>query len=486
MNIDLSTGTIRELLYRAADMVTEYYCDEDNRRIFPETASGEIAALFLEPLPEEPTDPEVLLDEVQKKIIRNSCHSISPNFHALVTSQGNPIGIAGALLAAGLNQVVLKEAIAPAATHVERQVLRWIAEFIGYFRDSDGILVSGGSMANLVALAAARNATGNSDIARQGLGGSRRLTVYASTETHHCIAKAMNLLGLGVDNLRSVPTDDRFMIDLDAMGERVAADRRAGYTPFCVVGNAGTVNVGAVDPLNRLSDFCQLEGLWFHVDAAYGGPAGATSAAREYFHGIERADSIAIDPHKWLHVPFEVGCVLVHDGRFLADTFGHSGAYAESPGEPTSFVNFMDRGIQMSRDFKALKVWMTLKGYGAKLLRDSIQENIATMRHLGRLVDSGDDFERLAPVTLSIVCFRYVRTGCRGNEPYLEWINQRLLEALGKDGRVFVMGTRINGRTALRACCVKFRTKVEHVEYLLEVLKEIGSRIHSEERAPAK
>jgi glutamate/tyrosine decarboxylase-like PLP-dependent enzyme len=284
--------------------------------------------------------------------------------------------------------------------------------------------------------------------------------------------------------LRKIPARDDFTIDLEKLEAQILKDQAEGYHPICIVGNGGAVNTGAVDPLDELADLAQKYKLWFHIDAAYGGPAAATKLMRAAFKGIERADSIALDPHKWLYVPFEAGCALIRDKKLMRETFSVLPDYLRLDKDNIDRTDFSEYGFQLSRNFKALKVWMTFKAYGAQALRDAIQSNIQTMRYLGSLIEKSKDFELLAPVPLSAVCFRY-----RGEEPrlhqdedYLARLNKKLISAIEHDGRLFITGTIVRGRLALRACSVNHRLERSDVEYVLEILRELGASVHSTEK----
>ncbi|MFQ5796783.1 MAG: pyridoxal phosphate-dependent decarboxylase family protein, partial [Candidatus Bipolaricaulia bacterium] len=476
MNLDLELESLRELLYHASDIVVRLYADFDNKRIFHGKSPAEVRALFEEPLPREPQDVRSLLESVERDVFSGATLNISPHFLAYVMSGANHVGILAELLGAALNQNCTKWHLAASAAEIEQQVIRWIAEFISYPSDAGGVLVSGGSVANLTCLAVARKVKAPFDVSKDGVRAGPPLTVYVSEEVHSCIDKGIDMLGLGKDQLRKIPVNDDFTINEEKLEAQIMEDKSSGYFPICVIGNGGTINSGAVDPLETLADICAKHDLWFHVDAAYGGPAAATEIAHDLFRGIDRADSVVLDLHKWLYVPFEAACVLVKHRQDLRDTFSILPDYLRFDVDKSERVDFMEYSFQLSRNFKALKVWMTFKGYGTERLRATIQENIKTMRYLADLIDQSDDFERLAPVPLSAVCFRYRTEDAQyhHDEAYLSSLNKKLLDAVEKDGRVFITGTMIRGKTALRACCVNHRTQPSHVEYLLSVLRELG------------
>ncbi len=480
MSLDLQPDQFRGLLHQASDIVMRLYTGLSEKNVYHGKSPSDVRALFDEPLPRDPSDVGKILEKVEQDVFGGATLNISPHFYGYIMSGANLAGIVGEFLAVALNQNTGKWHLAASSVEMELRVIRWIAEFIGYTSDSTGVLVSGGSVANLTCLAVARRSKAPFDVATAGLCGGPPLTMYVSEEGHSSFDKSVEMLGLGRNQLRKIPVGADFTIDIEKLENQILEDKSSGCCPVCVIGNAGTVNTGAVDRLDVLADICSKYNLWFHVDAAYGGPAAGIPGARELFKGIDRADSIALDPHKWFYVPFEAGCVLVRDSVELRRTFSMIPDYLRSDAEGSGRFDFMEYNFQLSRDFKALKVWMTFKAYGAEVLRTAIQENIDTMRHLAALIDQSSDFERLAPAPLSIVCFRYRTDDARyhQDDEYLSLVNGKLLEGAEKDGRTFISGTKIQGRTALRACCVNHRTQTRDVEYLLNVLREIGSGIH--------
>ena len=309
----------------------------------------------------------------------------NPRFFGYINGSGNQAAVLGELLAAAVNQICAKWQFSQAASEVERRVIQWLAQFIGYGPDAGGCLLNGGSAGNFAGLAVARQQKAPFDADLSGRWGGPPLTVYMSREGHASVDKSMALLGMGRAQLRKIAVLDDFTIDLEGLREQVAADRANGYHPICVVGNAGTINTGAVDPLAALAEFCRTQGLWFHVDAAYGGPAALTSAAGPLFDGLAEADSVVVNAHKWLYVPVEASCILVRQPSALRDTFRIVADYLQGETDETSDgpIDFKDYGPQLSRSFRALKVWMTFKAYGARKLRAAIESNIAVMRYSG-------------------------------------------------------------------------------------------------------
>jgi aromatic-L-amino-acid/L-tryptophan decarboxylase len=476
--LDSALETFSNDLQRASELVVRLYGGLSRAPVTTAKSRTEIAALFDEPLPEEPQSMETVLEEVEKNIFANSTLYLTPRFFGYINGSGNQAAVAGEMLASAVNQLCAKWHFSPAASEVERRVIRWIAEFIGYASDSGGCLLSGGSAGNLVGLAVARSQNAQFDAASLGMRGGPPLTVYVSQQGHASLEKSMMLLGMGHNHLRKIAVSEDFTIDLEALETQVAEDRANGYRPICVVGNAGTTNTGAIDPLGALAEFCQEQKLWFHVDAAYGGPAAATKTAGELFRGLDRADSVVVNPHKWLYVPAEAACILVREPKALRDTFQIMADYFREEDAPLldGPLDFKDYGPQLSRSFRALKVWMTFKAYGARKLRAAIESNIEVMRYLAERIDHSDDFVRLAPVPLSVVCFQYRPPDMlvQRDQSYTDDLNNRLSNALEKDGRVFVSGTKIHGKTVLRACSVNHRLRREDVDFLLAVVRQVG------------
>jgi glutamate/tyrosine decarboxylase-like PLP-dependent enzyme len=476
-SFDLSPDQIRQLGYMAADAVAEQRAGLTARPVFGKVGAG--AALFDEPPPEEGQPIEKTLAFAREHILPFPMGNSHPRFYGFINATADPVGIAADYLAASMNPNCWGGD--HAAIHVEHRVLKWLAEFLGYPETAEGILVSGGSMANFTALAAARRAMTPGNVREDGLAGEGRprLTVFASDQVHHCVDKAVDLLGIGTSQLRKIATDERFRIRMDLLAAAVAADRRAGLTPAIVVGNAGTVNTGAIDPLEEIADLCARESLWFHVDGAYGAMARLSPKLAPLFAGMERADSIAADPHKWLYVPYEAGATLVREKGRLSDTFRKFPEYlASDPESPfPGPAWFAERGVELSRSFKALKVWMGLKTHGRKGYARAIENDVALAHFLAAEVDRRPEFERLSETVLSIANFRYRPEGRALSDADLDRINRRIVNRLVGDGSFFLAPTILKGRTALRVCIVNFRTREEDLTALLDEATRIGREI---------
>jgi aromatic-L-amino-acid decarboxylase len=466
--------TILALGRAALDRIAAYYDTLRDRPILIPTTSAELRALLDEPLPQDGAPFETLLDELDAKVVRYSRHNPHPRMFGYVASPGTPVAAIGSLLESALNVNLTAWRSAPSAAELEHVTINWMKEMLGYPRDAAGLFVSGGSMANFAALAAARSAKSPVNIVRDGVAAvGQAMCLYVSEEAHFSIAKAAGMLGLGESNVRHVKTNDRFQLDLDHLATLVAADRAAGRLPFCVVASAGTTATGAVDPIAAMADFARRNHLWLHVDAAYGGPAALAPSVRHLFAGIEQADSVALDPHKWLYLPMGCGCVLYRDPAAARSAFAHGADYTRTLGlEHDEAFAFWDYGPELSRPFRALELWLLLKFTGAKRLSEAIEQNIACAKHMEALVNTSSDFEMLAPVELSIFCFRY--KNAKGD---LNALNERLLIALQKAGSSYLSNATLRGQFALRGCVLNYRTTKQDMQLLLEDIRKAAQSI---------
>jgi glutamate/tyrosine decarboxylase-like PLP-dependent enzyme len=471
--LDLTDAETRALGNAAVEWMAEYYRTLRERRIMPDTTSAAIRELIEEPLPQSGTEAGRLLEILQSTIARLSRHNGHPRMFGYVASPGAALTAIGDMFASTLNANVTSWRSAPAPTEIEHVAINWIKEILGYPKDAAGLFVSGGSLANFAALAAARSFKAPGVIAT-GMDGHRRLRVYVSEEGHFSIAKAAGLLGIGQANVQAVRTDARFRIDLAELERCVEKDLTAGYVPACVVATAGSVNTGAFDPLEELAGFAERHELWLHVDGAYGGFAALAPSAAHFFQGIGEADSVALDPHKWLFLPVSCGCVLYRDADAARRTFGHDADYTRPVGleaeEAFAFWNF---GPELSRRFRALNVWLLIKYAGVRALAEAVEHNMACARYFEEMVRASTDFQMLAPVTLSIFCFRYAPKGFTGD---LDALNERILVELHRAGHSYVSNTRLRGRFALRGCVLNHRTIEQDMEILLEDLRQAAHR----------
>jgi len=471
---DLDPEEVRRLGYRAADMVAAHRAGLLDHPVFGKV--GAAASFFDEPLPEEGQSADEVLAAVRDRVLAHPFGNSHPRFFAFINATADPLGTVADYLASAMNSNCWGGD--HAAIHVERRVVGWIAEILGLPATAEGLLTSGGSMANLTALGAARRAVAPG-VRDDGFAGTPPLVVYASEEVHNCVDKAVDLLGIGRRQLRKIPTDDRFRVRVDALRAAIDADRKAGLNPAIVVGNAGTVNTGSIDPLEELADLCAREGLWFHADGAYGAMAAISPRLRPLFKGLERADSVAADPHKWLYVPYEAGAALVREPGRLADAFRQSAPYlVHDPDSPVvGPVLFNERGPELSRGFKALKVWVGLKRHGRKGYAAAVEHDVAMARFLAEEARERDDFELLAEPVLSIVNFRYRPKGEDRSDAEVDRLNRQIVNRLVGSGAFFLAPTVIRGRTSMRAAIVNFRTREEDLVALLDDAARAGREI---------
>jgi aromatic-L-amino-acid decarboxylase len=470
--LDPSADEIRDWGNSVIQLMSDYLGNLRDRGVYCHMFSRRIRDRLDATLPTKGTDFDALLRVFREDIIPFSRQNAHPRMFGYVQSPGTPIAAFADLLASTLNANLTVWRSAPAPVEVERLTIDWIRQILGFNAEAGGLFVSGGSMANLAALAAARQTKDCS---------SGRLRIYASSETHFSIVKAAALLGIGRENVCHIAVDERFRIRTDDLVVKITADLEAGYVPLCVVANAGTVNTGAVDPLAEIREIANRFQLWMHVDGSYGALAILAKSARELFTGIERADSVALDPHKWLYLPVDVGCVIYRTPENSRAAFAHEAEYTRIIGqEADEAFAFWDYGPELSRRFRALKVWMLLKGVGLDSLSEAIENNLACARHLESMVRASDDFEMAAPVELSIFCFRHMPAQLRNESPQvIDAFNERLLVALQRDGSSYLSNATLGGRFALRGCVLNYRTTLRDIEILLYDLRRVAKSLAS-------
>lgn len=440
-------------------------------------------------LPDEGTDAATLLEVTTRLLVDNSLYNGHPRFFGYITAGAAPIGILGDLLASAVNPNVSGWSLSPMASEMEDQAVRWIAELVGFPAGGDGVLVSGGNVANMLGFWAARVAKAGWDVRTSGMrsADARSLRVYGSAGTHTWIQKAADLSGLGGEAIRWIDTDDRDRMRLDALRAAIEADRAAGDRPFLVVGTAGSVSTGAVDPLPGLRALCDELGLWLHVDGAYGAFAAAAPNAPDDLRGLSLADSVALDPHKWMYAPLEAGCTLVRDPAALLAAFSYRPDYYHFQHEAK---NFLERGLQNSRGFRALKVWLLLKQIGRSGYTRMIAEDIELARRFWQIADERTELEALGH-GLSITTYRYVpedlwgRTEESGVGEYLNDLNREVQSRMERGGEAFVSNAVLGEVYALRMCIVNFRTTLEDVVALADITERLGGVVDAEIRPDA-
>jgi glutamate/tyrosine decarboxylase-like PLP-dependent enzyme len=488
----MDAATFRALGHRLVDQVAEFLESMPHGPVTrDESPSAVREALGLDgPLPEAGTDPASLLERTAQLLFDHSLFNGHPRFFGYITAPPAPIGVLGDFLAAAVNANVGAWRLAPAASEIEAQVVRWIAELIGYPVQCGGLLVSGGNMANFVCFLAARAAKADRDVGTHGISGdsARRLRVYTSTETHTWIQKATNIAGLGTDSIRWIPTDNKLRMDVSELRRQVETDSANGDVPFMVVGTAGSVSTGAIDSLPAIRALCTERNLWFHVDGAYGGFAAAVPESPDDLRALAHADSVAVDPHKWLYAPLEAGCALVRDPETLRAAFSYHPPYYHFDERA---INYVDYGPQNSRAFRALKVWLAFKQVGAAGYRRMIADDMRLSREMAHVVSTSDQLQ-LVTQDLSITTFRYVPRDLRAKlgdaavEAHLNTLNQTLLDRLQRGGEAFVSNAVVDGRYLLRACIVNFHTDRADVEALVTTVLRVGQDVDAEIRSTVR
>lgn len=463
---------LRELGHQMVDDMMDYLKSVKERPVWQKTAE-ETKAFLKTDLPERPENTKEIYNYFKQYILPFNKGNIHPRFWAWVQGTGTAFGMLADMLASGMNPNV---AIGDhAAMYVEEQVIEWSKQMLHYPASASGILLSGGSMANITGLTVARN--NFAEVRKLGLKALPQLVLYCSSETHSCNLKAAEVLGLGAEAVRKISVNERYQINISELRQAIEQDLTAGFLPFCIIGNAGTVNTGAIDDLDAIAIICEEFRLWFHVDGAFGALAKLTDEYSKSLKAIELADSVAFDFHKWMYVNYEVGCLLVKERE------KHRAAFAIAPNYltiherglaagPESFNNY---GMELSRGFKALKVWMSLKEHGINKYRRMIRQNIAQCFYLGSLVEKEENLELMAEVEMNIVCYRFNPGGL--SEETLNAINKEILLQLQEKGIAAPSSTILNGKYVIRVANVNHRSRKEDFEALVEATVQLGQRL---------
>ena len=460
----------KALMHQMVDDAFDYTKNVRERKIWQEMPQH-VLNTFKTPLPQQPSNAEAVYKELQETVLPYPMGNIHPRFWAWYMGSGTISGVMGDFWASILNPNL--GGGNHAAHKIEEQVIRWIKEIIEFPKSASGLLVSGGSMANYAALAVARNVKAGYDIRAEGLK-ENNLVFYASTEIHSCNTKAIELLGLGTKGLKKIAVNDDYSINNKALKNQIAKDKANGLQPICIIGTSGTVNTGAIDNLNAIADICKEENLWFHVDGAIGAIAMLSHKVKPQLKGIERADSVALDLHKWLHMPFEVGCVMIKDSVEHRNTFSLIPEYLakNTRGLASGDDWFSEYGLQLSRRFRALKVWMSLKEHGSERFGRMISRNVEQANYLGQLVNQHDNLELIAPIGLDIVCFRYNPGGLDLNA--LNELNKEIKLLIEERGIAIPGYTTLNNMYCIRCAISSHRVTSEDFDVLIEHVLSIG------------
>ncbi|APW43401.1 pyridoxal phosphate-dependent decarboxylase family protein [Rhodoferax saidenbachensis] len=466
-------NAVRQMGHRMLDDMVDMLAGLREAPVWQPMPADKRQALRTGDVPTAPGDLAAVYQDFQTLVQPYGSGNIHPRFMGWVQGGGNPVGMLAELLASATNPNLGGRDHAP--IEVERQVIRWSAQMLGFPQDASGVLVTGTSMANLIAVLVARTRALGTAVRQQGLQG-QQLVAYTSVEAHNCVARAMDMAGLGSQALRLIGLDAQHRMDMDALQAAIAQDRAAGLQPFMVIGSAGTVDTGAVDDLVALSALTRAQALWFHVDAAFGALAMLSPAQRHVVAGLSDADSVAFDFHKWAQVPYDAGCILVRDAALHASTFATQPSYllrsarglAGNHPWPTDF------GPDLSRGFRALKVWMTLKTYGTDKLGQVVAGNCALAQTLAARVRADASLELLAPVTLNVVCFRVLAQGLEGAD--LDQFNADVAADVQESGMAVPSTTRVDGKMAIRVALVNHRTREEDIDLLLAAIRQAAAR----------
>jgi glutamate/tyrosine decarboxylase-like PLP-dependent enzyme len=458
--LQLSREEMRTLGYRVIDLLVDHFAGKKEESVGASPSRDELEERFREALPEDGTDPHAVLDQVEEDVMPNTMRVDHPRFFGFVPSPNNFIGVLGDALAAGFNVFSGTWMSGAAAAQIELVVIDWLRDLCGLPPSTGGLFTSGGSMANVTALAAARHAMLDDDVSEA--------VAYCSDQTHTSVDRALRLLGFANSQLRRLPSDDRFRLDPEALRDAIEADRAAGRRPFCVIANAGTTNTGAVDPLPALADIADAERLWLHVDGAYGAPAVVCEQGRERLRGLDRVDSLTMDPHKWLFQPFEIGSVLVRDPQHLRRAFRLEAEYLEDAMGADDEVNFSARGIQLTRSFRALKLWMTLKVFGRAHIATAVERGFERAEQAERLLRMRPDWTVVSPAQMGILTFRCAPDGCTDDQ--IDALTRRLVSAVNEEGDRFLTKTALDGRPVLRLCPIHPRTTADDIQHTIDRL----------------
>jgi aromatic-L-amino-acid decarboxylase len=457
----------RTIGHQVVDLLSEYLENIEDKPVFPDADPKFINQLFAEPLPEDPDSFEDVLRELQEKLLPYCTHVGHPGYMGLITPSPNPVGVIGDFICSALNQNLGVYSIGPSAIAMERQTVRWLADLAGYGKQAGGNLTSGGMMANFIGLKLARDRASGDCAQLDGV--QQRWAVYGSEERHVSVDKAVDAIGLGRNAYRAIPTDAEFRVRIDALEAAIEQDHRDGIRPMCIVGMFGTTNTGAVDDIRVLRRIADREGMWLHADAAYGGGMllSRDFALREA--GLELADSITIDPHKWFYAPLDAGAILVKDEMRLTASFGMKPAYLtdEMEGAKERYQYYV-HGFEQSRRFRSLKVWMSFKRYGSRQIGEWIDNNVRQAQHLYSLVKDDPEFEAASHPPMSAICVRY--KGVDGADAVS--LHAHVAESVEKSGKFWIGTTELKGKMWFRINPVNFRTRAEHMEQLLGLLRQ--------------
>lgn len=465
--LELTKEEMQDYGHAVVSSIVEHF-DTQNQKYPVATASRkEMDSLFLEDVPEKPTDARLVLDFVLQKVMTQSNVVSHPKSYSFVPGPSNFISAMGDALASGFNIFSGGWAASPAAAEMEIVTMNWLLKIYGFpVKRGGGIFTSGGSMANLTAIATARKVKCGDDFSKA--------VIYLSDQAHSSNIKAIRVLGFRKEQIRIIPTDGEFKIGINKLKNAIAKDKIEGWQPFCFIASAGTTNTGTVDPLNELAGICKKEKIWFHIDAAYGGAAILAKNGKQLLNGIEKADSITVDPHKWFFQPYEIGCLLVRNHKWLKGTFTEKPEYLRDIEGNESEINFYDHGIELTRRFRALKFYMSIKTFGLKAFRKAIDYNIKLAEQTEDYLRKSNTWEVVSPATLAIINFRFHPISGKLTDKQLDAINQKISEKVVASREALLVTTILNKQVVLRMCLINPRTTLEDVKSTLQLCEQFA------------
>lgn len=471
--LDLDKKSFDKLLKDTIDVVDYIYKNIDRDSYCCVEEPKNLEKIFDEKLPVKETDYRKIFETIVKKIHPNTTNNLGSKYFAYVMSGGNHISMVADFIASALNQNVAKWHSAPSMIEIEKRVIKWTGKLIGFNENASGVLVTGGSAANMACITIARNMFFEKlNLRENGLFNAKPMRIYCSDQTHSCVRKSVECIGIGSNNLVEIGVDKEYKIDLKELIFKIEEDIKYGYVPFCIVGNAGTVNTGSIDELNKLSEIAKKYNLWFHIDGSYGGLIAGLKSHKKYYKGIEKADSIALDYHKWLYQQFEVGGFLVRDWSLLKKSFYYEAEYLKGYSEKErNRFNFNDHYFQLSKNAKSFKIWTSLKVFGIEKIQKMMTKDLRLTQHIYEVISTKNDFQILNKPKLSALCFRYFNSNF--NDKKLNEINKNIIYEFENDGEYFVTGTVLNSQYVIRTCLVNHRIQKENVDNFFIKLEKI-------------
>ncbi|WP_440121475.1 pyridoxal phosphate-dependent decarboxylase family protein [Tenacibaculum sp. Ill] len=472
-HFDLSKEEMKSYGYKIVDIIAEHWATLEQKKPVASASRKEMDSIFLQEAPNEGMSAEKVLDFVMDNVIPNSTVISHPKAYSFVPGPSNFISTMADSLATGFNIFSGGWMVSPAAAELEIVTMNWLLKMYNFpVEKGGGIFTSGGSMANLTALVTARRLKCGDDFSKA--------VIYLSDQAHSSNIKAIRVLGFKKEQIRILPTDLEFRISINKLKNAIAKDRLEGLQPFCYIASAGTTNTGTVDPLDEIADICEEEDLWFHIDGAYGGAAILAEKGAKALRGIERADSLTVDPHKWFYQPYEIGCLLVKDASWLSGTFSEKPEYLRDIEGNESEINFYDYGIQLTRRFRALKFYMSIKTYGLDAFKEAVTYNIQLADDVEKMLRKSRNWEIISPATLAVINFRYNPIGLNLSEKEIDELNQKISQKIMESREAFLVTTILNKQVVLRMCLINPKTTMDDIKETLELCHQFGEEILKE------